>query len=357
MDISKCIYCLEQKPISEFNCEHVIPRMMGTYEPTSLVLNHNEVCSECNSYFSRILESPLSLDSMESLYRIQHLRKPISNDHHLGKIHLRFIGHEGIFKGLRFNAKSDLRFPERMRLEIVDAIGIIDDEEKDEYRYFSIDDLCECTLEMQKNMLSAKRPLVFFGYDEEDVLYALSTHGFYIDNLKMKIQKSVQEMTDLKTLSIHIKVQIDNIMYRLAAKTIFNFLCLSYGKEYVLGHQFDHFRKFVRYNYTSDKIKAFINNGGIFGLPHLDENCHTVSTAWSRISDRIYLCGFISWFGQLTYTFTIQPWVTEVVNVLNLSKTAICNNTSYNIQVITDHMLYFDWPGFEGQLATPDVIF
>lgn len=28
----KCIYCKKEKDASEFNREHVVPRMMGTYE-------------------------------------------------------------------------------------------------------------------------------------------------------------------------------------------------------------------------------------------------------------------------------------------------------------------------------------
>ena len=41
----KCIYCKQEKDGSEFNREHVVPRMMGTYE-NGFVLNSYEVCEE-----------------------------------------------------------------------------------------------------------------------------------------------------------------------------------------------------------------------------------------------------------------------------------------------------------------------
>lgn len=45
----KCIYCKKEKDASEFNREHVVPRMMGTYE-NGFVLNDNQVCKECNTF-------------------------------------------------------------------------------------------------------------------------------------------------------------------------------------------------------------------------------------------------------------------------------------------------------------------
>ena len=57
----KCIYCLAEKELSEFNREHVVPRMMGTYN-NGFVLNDYQVCEECNSYFSKELESKIVLE-------------------------------------------------------------------------------------------------------------------------------------------------------------------------------------------------------------------------------------------------------------------------------------------------------
>ena len=54
METYRCIYCLNQKPRSEFNREHVISRFMGTYE-NAYVLGNQQVCKACNSFFATIL--------------------------------------------------------------------------------------------------------------------------------------------------------------------------------------------------------------------------------------------------------------------------------------------------------------
>jgi hypothetical protein len=52
----KCVYCLKEKPKTEFNTEHVIPKAFGRYE-NSLTLHEYQVCQECNSVFSKELEA------------------------------------------------------------------------------------------------------------------------------------------------------------------------------------------------------------------------------------------------------------------------------------------------------------
>ena len=51
---AKCIYCLEQKPLAEFNREHVLHRAFGGFEEAlTLVAPHDPgVCRACNDYFS-----------------------------------------------------------------------------------------------------------------------------------------------------------------------------------------------------------------------------------------------------------------------------------------------------------------
>ena len=74
----KCIYCLEEKEDRFFNKEHVVPRMMGTYN-NGLVLSHKQVCESCNSFFRDELENKLDLDSFEAWLRMQYRTKPLAN--------------------------------------------------------------------------------------------------------------------------------------------------------------------------------------------------------------------------------------------------------------------------------------
>lgn len=45
MNIHRCIWCTAEKPESEFNVEHVMPRSFGTFEANLTLVN--EVCKEC----------------------------------------------------------------------------------------------------------------------------------------------------------------------------------------------------------------------------------------------------------------------------------------------------------------------
>jgi hypothetical protein len=63
----RCIYCLAEKPATDFNREHVIPEAFGGFAG-ALVL-HRTVCEECNSYFSAALDLPLARRSSEGLER------------------------------------------------------------------------------------------------------------------------------------------------------------------------------------------------------------------------------------------------------------------------------------------------
>ncbi|MEA4893354.1 MAG: HNH endonuclease [Peptococcaceae bacterium] len=83
----KCIYCLQTKPVSDFNREHVISRFMGTYE-NAVVLNHNEVCKECNDFFCENLENALSFDSLEGLLRTERLPKKMKTQRAIDRTRL-----------------------------------------------------------------------------------------------------------------------------------------------------------------------------------------------------------------------------------------------------------------------------
>lgn len=353
---SKCIYCLKWKPISEFNREHVIPQMMGTYDGNGYVLNRNEVCKECNDFFSKHLENSISLDSLEGLFRTQNAATPMNDGHRLGQNRLIITGQEGIFKGLKFQAVSDAKFSERIHLDIVPAVGIIHDEEKEEYDYYTIDGLCHCSDEMRGKLLLSKRPFVFFGYEEESVYSALKAKGFAMERVKLALQESVRDITSMQELSVQINAKIDTILNRLAAKTIFNFMRYTYDKEYILGHQFDHFRNFVRYGRTERELPMCFNNGKLSGIPQHVDKCHTVGTAWAAIDGHIYLCGFVSWFGCITYTYAIQRWVTKVVNVLPPNRVTVFDNINRRTIAIPDAFCYIDWPGNEGKLNIPGMI-
>ena len=169
----KCIYCLCEKDESEFNREHVVPRMMGTYE-NGFVLNKCEVCQECNSFFSKELEVNIGLNSMESFLRIQK-GKPMSDGNRFRKGRVSFTGTEGLFKGLEFTPVVDSSKSEKMHFEISPKIGILKSEAPIEYDYYDLDDLPTASTEVISFLKSKNNAIITKTYDTG--FYAVCNDG------------------------------------------------------------------------------------------------------------------------------------------------------------------------------------
>ena len=99
-----------------------------------------------------------------------------------------------------------------------------------------------------------------------------------------------------------------------------------------------------------------INNGGLRNIPGLVENCHVVGTGWSIIKEQIYLCGFVSWFNSITYTFALFPVPTAKINCLPPLKVIICDNDQRTIAE-SEYLTVFDWPGDNKKFGFLDKIF
>ncbi len=232
-NMAKCIYCQQWKPLSNFNREHVIPRMMGTYDGTGYVLGNYEVCEGCNSYFSKNIENAVALDSVEALLRAQHGTKKINDGHQIGENRLHLEGRAGLFKGLNFTAYSDNHLAERIHLDIQPSFGIIHDENAQEYDYFELDKIPYATKEVLDRIRTSKMPFIVFGYDKENVIQAISRKGYDTTKLVFDSCRSIDQITDQNSIDVQIKATIENTLLRMAAKTVFNHLCFVKGKRYV----------------------------------------------------------------------------------------------------------------------------
>src|SRR5207249_3113392 len=70
MSRATCIYCLEERPIQEFTADHVLPRLLGTFE-NNLTLT-DAVCGCCNSTLGTEVEGILASGSAEALLRFYY---------------------------------------------------------------------------------------------------------------------------------------------------------------------------------------------------------------------------------------------------------------------------------------------
>ena len=71
----KCIYCLQEKPNSSFNKEHVLQESFGTFKG-ALTLT-KEVCCSCNNLFGKEIDRILGRDSFEAFLRLHYQIKPV----------------------------------------------------------------------------------------------------------------------------------------------------------------------------------------------------------------------------------------------------------------------------------------
>lgn len=325
-----CIYCKKEKDESNFNREHVVPRMMGTYE-NGLVLSNNEVCEECNSFFSKELEDKISLNSMESFLRMQHGR-PMSDGRTIKKDRLCFSGVEGIFKGLEFTPVVDSSNEEKIHFDISPRIGILSSENAGEYDYYEIDKLPNATDRKLKFLKGKENGIISVGIPQEDAVPFLSEKGY----LGKEYKYSEAPVTDLysgDSFTTNIKVSIDSFVRRTCAKTVFNYLCHCMGKDYVLSSRFDMIREYIRYGKWSDDLWFRYSQGPVSAVTMPNDTAHVVGYMLYPEKGNWILCGCLTWFGELTYVFKLGIMENKVerINVLPCTKVACFNNIDRRI--------------------------
>ena len=335
----KCIYCLQEKDETDFNREHVIPQLMGTYKG-GMVLSDNQVCCDCNSFFSKTIENELALDSFEGFLRYFKKTKTPHKKRKIGKTRIKTIGAESVLSGVEMDINSNPNGPENVQLVPHSCIGIIRDIQKKEYDYYTIKTLPDCTEEVLQRMAHCGYPIIFQGYSKKEVEDVLTQRHYCLPNAKYKDDISISTLIGKDDITIHQIVSLSHEEFRLAAKTVFNYMCYAYGKEYVLENTFDQFRRFIRYGDPYMPAGKFMY-GKIISIPELSEDSHIVGLAWT-ITDKLCLCGFISWYNEITFSFIIKQYPTSTGCLLLPLKYSICDNTN-RVVTIKEDTIIFPW--------------
>lgn len=339
-ELQQCIYCLDWKRSSLFNREHVVSRMFGTYD-NAYVLNCCEVCKDCNSFFSTKLENMVSMDSYEGLLRTQYLqRKHHANGRQIGRTRLFLEGKNELFNGLRLYVSENPNNPQNIQIEVAPAVGIIKCASRDEYNYYTLSEIPVMNDELRDTIMNSKTPIIVFGYSEEEVKTVLSSKGYDLTKAKYEGDLDFSSVTSETSVLVQIKSKVDNVLFRLAAKNVMNYCCYKFGKEFVLDNRFDNIRSFARYGNVKTSTMMCVNNGGIQGIPENVEKGHIIGTALTAV-DTLYLCGFVSWFGAITYSFLIE----KCPNIKTFPRMSfsICDNQN---RIIKDYYnpVIVDWP-------------
>ena len=314
----KCIYCLEEKEDTEFNREHVVPRMMGTYD-NGYVLSNHQVCQACNSYFSTNIENSIGLDSYEAFLRMQYSPKTMSDGRALGNKRIRFHGTEGIFKGLTFTVAADTSLGERFHMAIEPCVGI--EQENGEYQYYPLEELPQISEEQREELRDQHKRIIQFGYEKETVEAALKEKGYIKDGSFTFSMGSIEQEYNEPDFTAGISFSVDSIIRRVCAKTVFNYLCYTTDSSYVLSPEFNAIRNYIR-NGTWDENELWfrVSTGYVSAITPPNDTCHVVGYMLYVHDGKAELVGCLTWFGAITYIFhlaDIKPQC-STANVIEL---------------------------------------
>lgn len=293
-----CIYCKNEKEEAEFNREHVVPQMYGRYQ-NGFVLNNFQVCKDCNSYFSSNLENIVSLDSIEAFDRMKYGTKKMSDGRELKGKRMKITFAETPLKGVEVTPVADSKNPERISIQYDPVIGILRDD--GEYDFYDPDKIPNASVEKKAKLRKKERAIITAGINEEDSKMALKSKGWIKDeSVYEEIQP--QEILGTDDILFSLKDVDDPIKRRLAAKTVLNYLCFKYGREYALRDEFDPIREYIRYGrWNPDKL-FFVFKPEPFSICNLpNEHSHAVGFAYDITKESNYFIGIVTWFGKLTY--------------------------------------------------------
>lgn len=232
-----CIYCLEDKPLTEFeNPDHVIPQAFGKFDTRNLTLHC--VCHQCNHDLGKV-ENDFATDSLEGHLRYLIGGKDRSEYRHLGKRTLteRTINHPQHGK-IGVHLKPHPKANDLVPVPIL-PIGLLL-KESQEIRWFSLENLpsIEELKASGEYDLGAPNALLVTGPEPELL-------GKQLEKLGWVMQGPAPISDDSEFIEVETKYVTDAHRFRAIAKVAFNYLAYTQGHEMALRTVFDRIRAFI----------------------------------------------------------------------------------------------------------------
>ncbi|RYZ18022.1 MAG: hypothetical protein EOO70_00140 [Myxococcaceae bacterium] len=239
MDNRRCIYCLEEKSISFFNREHVVPQAFGLFE-ANLVLDC--VCKSCNDFFSKELDLKFARDSIEGLDRFKHGVKDPSSYKSLGRRSTSKVEvmQEGPMKGLicSFNPTKT----GDLDIQPLPQVGLSNSSEGP-FEYFLLSDLPSLDAIRDKGYAAEGGVYIqTWGTSREEATTALMAHGFPLP------EYTSETMPEKQRLRVDLVGLISHPEFRVVSKISMNYLASVASPAIALMPQFNDIRRYIRDN-------------------------------------------------------------------------------------------------------------
>ena len=225
----KCIYCLIDKPVSQFNNrEHVIPQCFGVFQNDNLVL-HKTVCDDCNQYFGDNIELFMGRDSFEGFTRIEHGIKPKKPLKSRRRIKSKIINgeHKGVIV-----TEEKVGDDGQVKIKKVPQVGFFNGIQQ-EYIYFEMGQIPTKDYLLNNGFL-LKNETIWITGDENEykaLVKELEEKGI---KLRHDIAFSKDETNGLSVL-VESTITVDRTIMRGFCKIAFNYLASQVGTNFVLS--------------------------------------------------------------------------------------------------------------------------
>jgi len=231
-----CVYCVEEKPASEFNREHVLPEAFGKFKGAPSRLRC--VCKICNDFFAKELEPALTRDSPEALLRLECGQKPLEESGQLRRERFRLRAEEGPLAGMEVQVTPGTAGS----IQPVPQVGLVD-RATGQVVYLTEEDLLvDEKADPGRFDWAGKVTIVATTQgDTERLVRVLEARGVRILNAKGEAQRAGGGPVWVRKSHL-----IDTTIDRAVAKIAFNYLAHVGGSTFVARRDFDAARRFIR---------------------------------------------------------------------------------------------------------------
>lgn len=268
-----CLYCLKDKPVAEFNREHVVPEAFGKFEDNFVL--HETVCADCNSYFGNTLDLKLGRYSIEGLDRYDaDVRRPDAKTRFGGTPTLSARINDGGFADgaeVYWAAAAD---GSRLVLHLYPQFGVTDGVR---------------TVWFRSEELPQRNDLSSHGFAEEAAI-SVKTVGMAADfahgllaakgynTSRPEVAGGTREGEEI---DIRISGQVDRVLRRAIAKIACNYLAHEYPAIAAMPQTLA-VRQFVRYGTPEDFNPIALSPKPLVAgvTPQLAPLAHGVTLEW-----------------------------------------------------------------------------
>lgn len=296
--MSRCIYCLEEQPATDFTADHVMPRMLGKFRGFPTL--HDAVCGACNQYFGKEVEIVLGRDSHVGLQRLTLGQKHAAKAAQFrGRLVELTVPPGSPWEGARLSVGPS-RDESSIVINLVPQIGI---RREVELNWNFLDEAA---------FRKADDNLLGLGHPKARVLFRVlatdaATSALLLDLVRQRVPRfridgalPPPPVRDGQ-LDVQIVSTVDRVLARAIAKIAFNYLVLQAGTAFMLDPEFDAVRRFIRHG--DGERGRFVQVTAQQLLINEPRGCqitdgHLVAVQWNRYGIIAEVCPF----NQLRYT-------------------------------------------------------